>query len=288
MQRRSGRHGRSRSLLAALVTATLLVACRAPRTDPEADATSTAPPEPTVVRPDDATELARRSLEAPVLGATVSADGRTLELYALPLGTEPVAAGRLSASGEVGRDTVRVSVTKNEAAVPADAALCRVERQLHVLALALSEALGGRRVLDAASGAALTPMPRGEILRPRQLPIGWFLVEERPLREGDRQTGWTQRYGPAADQPGLVVVQRSATLGPNERYAVDRADAAQVPVRGTAGTWSRQANWSATSLVWIEGGWEVALGSWASDASPPALDEAATLAFAESLEAGLR
>lgn len=245
-------------------------------------------PDPTVVRPAAAAELARRSLEAPVLGATVSADGRTLELYALPLGTEPVPAGRLTVVSEVGRDSVEVAVSKNEAAAPADGAVCRVERQLHVLPVLLAEALGGRRVLDAASGAALTPMPRAEILRPRQLPAGWYLVEEWPLREGDRQTGWTQRYGPAADQAGLVVVQRSASLGPNERFAVDRVDAHDVSVRGTAGIWSRQSNWTATSLVWSEGGWEVALGSWASDASPPALDETATLAFAASLIAGLR
>ena len=51
-------------------------------------------------------------------------------------------------------------------------------------------------------------------------------------------------------------------------------------------TWSRQANWNATSLVWTEGGWELALSSSSPDGVSPALDRSTMLAFAADLAAG--
>ena len=116
----------------------------------------------------------------------------------------------------------------------------------------------------------------------RSVNPGWRLLEERPLREGDRQTGWLQRYGTDPAAPGLSIIQRRAVLGPSERFGVDRVDRTEVPVRATTATWSRQADGKATALVWTESGWEVALTSAAGSGAGP-LDRATLEAFAASL-----
>ena len=287
MQRRLGPGAIYRRTLAVVATAASLTTCTSPRGTALGGPIPADALVPTSAVSTGGAESAR-SLEPPVLGAALSEDGRTLTLYVVALGTEAVTAGSFALSSSVEGEVVRVLVTKVGTPAPPSGLICRVQSRNHVLEVALAEPLGPRPVLDVASGAALTPMPQGEIFRPNQLPPGWYLVEERPLREGDRQTGWTQRYGPAADAAGLVLIQRLAALGPNERFSVDRVGEEKLALRETMATWSQQANWTDTSLVWTEGVWEVAISSWASDASPPVLDKAATVAFAVSLSDGPR
>ena len=232
--------------------------------------------------------LAEQRAQAPLLGAGVSPDGEALRLYVL--GDDPtVAAGSLTATFEDGTDpsAMRVLVRRVGAGVPsAPAVVCRLAHDVHVLDITLDEPLDGRVLLDATNGSRIEPTAFDSILRPASLPEGWRLLDEHPLREGDRQRGWTQRYGASDAEPTISVVQRLASLGPIERYEVDRAEQASVPVRATLATWSRQGNWDATSLVWTEGQWTVALSSSSPDGRMPAHDQAALVAFAEGLRAG--
>ena len=237
-------------------------------------------------------EVAARSRLAPVLGATVAGDGRSVELYAQPVGSGPATAGDLTARAEVRDDAVEVVVER--APLPGRTApgggpaadqpvLCRLEQGLHVLRVPLSGGLGARPVRDLATGATLEPVPLTEILRPGTVTAGWQLLDERPLREADRQTGWLQRYGPDPASPGVAIIQRRASLGPSERFAVGRIDRAEVPLRATTAVWSRQADGNATALVWTEAGWEVAVTSAAGSGSGP-LGRSALEAFAAALQ----
>lgn len=232
--------------------------------------------------------LAEERAQAPLLGAGVSADGGALRLYVL--GDDPtVAAGSLTATFEDGTDpsAVRVLVRRvGGGAAAAPAVVCRLAHDVHVLDITLDEPLDGRVLLDATNGSRIEPTAFDSILRPASLPEGWRLLDEHPLREGDRQRGWTQRYGVSDAAPTISVVQRLASLGPIERYEVDRTETASVPVRATLATWSRQGNWDATSLVWTEGQWTVALSSSSPDGRTPAHDQVALVGFAEGLRAG--
>jgi len=242
-----------------------------------------------------APEVAARSRLAPVLGATIAGDGRSVDLYAQPVGSGPATAGDLTARAEVRDEAVEVVVERAAPLQPAapgvggaaaPPVLCRLEQGLHVLRVPLPGGLGARPVRDLATGATLEPVPLADILRPGALTAGWRLLDERPLREADRQTGWLQRYGPDPAAPGVTVIQRRAALGPSERFAVGRVDRAEVPLRATTAVWSRQADGNAVSLVWTEAGWEVALTSSAGPSAGSTvgpLDRSALEAFAVSL-----
>lgn len=232
--------------------------------------------------------LAEQRAQAPVLGAGVSADGTALRLYVL--GDDPtMVAGSLTASFQPDADpgALRVLVRRLGGAAPATpAVVCRLAHDVHVLDVRLAEPLGGRVLLDATNGSRIAPTTFDSILRPASLPEGWRLLDEQPLREGDRQAGWVQRYGLSDAVPTISVVQRLASLGPIERFEVDRAERETVAVRGATGTWSRQQNWDATGLVWTEGAWTVALSSSSTDGRSPAHDQATLVAFADALRPG--
>lgn len=248
-----------------------------------------------------APEIAERAATAPILGASVAVDGLTLELYAVPGGRRGdgsaggLAAGDLVASSSptergvevlLRRPGVSAAAAAGSGGAGPSAAVCRIAHDLHVVRLGLSEPLGDGVVVDGATEVAIEPMPQGQILRPSPLPAGWVLLDEHPLREGDRQTGWAQRYGPSDSVATLSIVQRLAELGPTQRLQVGRDEMAVLALRGTEATWSRQANFSAASLVWVEGGYEVALSSSSPDGTEPPLSRQAMLDAAASLAAG--
>jgi len=231
------------------------------------------------------TAMAEREREAPVLGAVVGGDGTTVELYVLPLGRTPARAGDLQAEVEAGASGVAVRVVRR--AAPASGAataepVCRLSRDVHVIRVSLDEPLGARVLVDRSSGVTLEPVAAGAILRPAAVPAGWTLLDEGPWREGDRQTGWIQRYGPDPDRPLWTLAQRRAELGPSERFVAGRRDVTAVAVRGVTATWSRQADGRAGALVWQEDGWEVSVDAVAiDDRTGPEPD--AVVAFAAGL-----
>ena len=240
--------------------------------------------------------LAAERAEAPLLGALVDPAGVTLVLYALAPGGDPVASGELVAAVQ-GADASAVHVLVRRpteaggaAAVGATAAtgaVCRIEHDLHVVRLALPAPLGGRALIDDATGTVVAPMPQEAVLRPATLPAGWIRLDERPLREGGAQVGWAQRYGRTDAEPTVSLTQRLASLGPIDRYHAARTDGEAVPVRATSGTFSRQANWAATGLTWTEGAWTLGLDSSSPDGRQPPVDRAGLQSFAESLRSDL-
>lgn len=244
---------------------------------------------PTTAVPTTAADpLAEKRAQAPILGALLDGDGRGLRLYVLGR-PEDYTAGSLTVELGPGTGTgpLRLLVRRADGASATPAGLvCRLDHDLHVLDVALDRPLGARAVLDASNGSVLQPMDAPEVVRPGRLPDGWRLLDEHPLREADAQTGWTQRYGRSDAEATISVVQRRAELGVPERYAVDRAEVEAVTVGATVATWSRQANGTATALVWEQEGWVVALSSSSPDGTRPALGREELVAFAATMSAG--
>lgn len=226
--------------------------------------------------------------DAPILGLSRSDDGTSLTLYVVSL-DRSLGPGDLVATQERAADGVHLQVLQRGdrsaggAAAAEGQLVCTIAHDVHVIRVPLDAPLGDAPVIDRSTGVRLTPIAESAVLRPSTLPAGWVLLEEQPLREGDAQTGWVQRYGTSDAAPSMSVVQRLASLGPNERFAVDRVHTTEVVVRGAVATWSRQGNWNATSLVWQEGGFEVALSSSSPDGVQPALDRQAMETFAAGL-----
>jgi hypothetical protein len=217
-----------------------LVGCARPDAggDPMATGTDASTPGSGTAMAAAVDPLAAERAEAPLLGALIDPAGVTLVLYAVAPGGDPVASGELLAGVQhADASAVHVLVRRPSGAVgaavaaagAATGAVCRIEHDLHVVRLALPDPLGGRALIDDATGTVVAPMPQEAVLRPATLPAGWLRLDERPLREGGAQVGWAQRYGRTDAEPTVSLTQRLASLGPIDRYQADRSDVEAVP-----------------------------------------------------------
>lgn len=183
---------------------------------------------------------------------------------------------------------VTVQTIQSSALVP-QLSGCTMEGYPRAMVVELPWPLGGRQVVDGATGEERVAFDGSTLLHPRTLPPGWALLREGPgFDEPERSRSWMRTWGPPLEPSpaaGCVdAIRVDLVQWPDpEPPALLSATAEPVDVRGTRGLLVRRPG-GQVALTWSEPGGQRELIGWRTCAEGAQVELDVLLSFAERLE----